>query len=52
MRFAPTITLSSEQSATLEQRDRGRSLPARAVERARIVLLIAAGRQDKEVPAK
>src|SRR5262249_62255158 len=49
MRIAPAITLSPEQQATLEQRARSRSLPARVVERARIVLLIAEGRQDKEV---
>jgi transposase len=49
MRIAPPITLSPEQQATLEQRARSRSLPARVVERAHIVLLIAEGRQDKEV---
>jgi len=49
MRIAPAITLSPEQQATLEQRARSRSLPARVVERAHIVLLIAEGRQDKEV---
>ena len=49
MRIAPAITLSAEHRATLEQRARSRSLPARVVERARIVLLIAEGQQDKEV---
>src|SRR5215470_13283357 len=49
MRIAPAITLSPEQRATLEQRARSRSLPARVVERARMVLLIAEGRQDKDV---
>src|SRR5215472_4236710 len=49
MRIAPAITLSPEQRARLEQRARSRSLPARVVERARIVLLIAEDRQDKEV---
>jgi len=49
MRIAPAITLSPEQQATLDQRARSRSLPARVVERAHIVLLIAEGRQDKEV---
>src|SRR5215831_9192764 len=49
MQIAPAITLNPEQRATLEQRARSRSLPARVVERARIVLLIAEGRQDKEV---
>jgi len=51
MRIAPTITLSPEQRATLEQRARSRSLPARVVERARLVLSIAEGQQDKEVAA-
>jgi transposase len=51
MRIAPTITLSPEQQATLEQWARSRSLPARVVERARLVLSIAEGQQDKEVAA-
>ena len=51
MRIAPAITLSADQRAALEQRARSRSLPARVVERARIVLLAAEGRQDKEVAA-
>jgi len=33
----------------LEQRSRGRSIPARAVERARIILLAAGGKQNKEI---
>jgi transposase len=49
MRIAPTVTLTDEQRQTLEQWARGRSLPARQVERARIVLLAAAGRQDLEI---
>jgi hypothetical protein len=49
MRIAPAITLSAEQRVTLEQGARSRSLLARVVERARIVLLIAEGQQDKEV---
>ena len=51
MRIAPTLTLSPEQRATLEQWSRSRSLPARVVERARLVLSIAEGQQDKEVAA-
>src|SRR2546425_2193121 len=51
MRIAPAITLNPDQRAALEQRARSRSLPARVVERARIVLLAAEGRQDKEVAA-
>lgn len=49
MRFAPAITLSFDQQATLEQWARSRSRPARVVERARIVLLAAAGQQDKQI---
>jgi FixJ family two-component response regulator len=51
MRIAPAITLNSDQQATLEQWARSRSLPARVVERARIVLLAAEGRQDKQIAA-
>ncbi len=36
----------------LESRVRSRSLPARVVERARIVLLAASGQQDKEIAAR
>jgi transposase len=49
MRIAPAITLSPDQRTALQQQARSRSLPARTVERARIVLLAAEGRQDKEV---
>lgn len=49
MRVAPPIVLNPEQKRELEQCARARSLPARLVERARIVLLAAAGKQDKEV---
>jgi len=49
MRVAPAIVLSPEQQENLEQHSRARSLAARMVERARIVLLAAAGRQDKEI---
>ena len=49
MRIAPAIELSPDQRATLEQWARGRSLPARVVERARIVLRAAAGEQDKAI---
>jgi len=49
MRIAPVIALSPDQRAALEQWARGRSLPARVVERARIVLRAAAGEQDKEI---
>ena len=49
MRIAPIIELTSEQRAALEQWARGRSLPARVVERARIVLRAAGGEQDKAI---
>jgi len=49
MRVAPTVTLTNEQHQSLTQWARGRSLPARQVERARIVLLAATGRQDIEI---
>lgn len=49
MRVAPTVQLSSQQREVLEQRSRARSAPARVVERARIVLLAAAGKQNKEI---
>jgi len=51
MRIAPAIVLNPEQRSGLEQRARSRALPARVVERARIVLLAAENRQDKEVAA-
>ena len=46
MRVAATVSLTDDQRQTLEQWARGRSLPARQVERARIVLLAASGEQD------
>lgn len=49
MRVAPAVSLSAEQRQVLEQRRRARSLPARVVERARIVLLAAEGKQHKEI---
>src|ERR1017187_10934389 len=51
MRIAPVITLSPEQRTMLESQSRSRSLPLRVVERSRIVLLAAAGRQDKDIAA-
>ena len=52
MRVAPAITLDEEQRKVLEQWARGRSLPARLVERSRIVLLAVAGKQDLEIAAE
>jgi transposase len=52
MRVAPKVELSPEQVVVLEQRSRGRSLPARVVERSRIILLAAGGKQDKEIASE
>ena len=52
MRIAPAITLSPEQRAALQQRARSRSLRARVVERAQVVLLAAEGQQDKHIAAR
>jgi transposase len=52
MRVARPVVLSTEQRDMLESRARARSSPARSVERARIVLLAAAGMQDKQIAAK
>ena len=52
MRVARVVVLSAEQREMLESRARARSAAARSVERARIVLLAAAGMQDKQIAAK
>ncbi len=52
MRVAPAVMLTDSERQTLEQWARARSLPARQVERARVVLLAAAGRQDLEIAAE
>lgn len=52
MRVAPPVVLDDGQQKTLEQWSRGRSLPARVVERSQIVLLAAAGKQDLEIAAE
>lgn len=49
MRVARPVLLTPEQRAALEQRARARSLPARTVERARIVLRAADGQQDVQI---
>ena len=49
MRIAPAITLSANQRSRLEAVVRSRKLPARLMERSRIVLLAAAGKQNKEI---
>jgi transposase len=52
MRVAPLVELTEDQKKTLQQWARGRSLPARQVERARVILLAAAGKQDLEIAAE
>jgi DNA-binding NarL/FixJ family response regulator len=52
MRVARPVNLNPEQRQLLEQQFRTRSLPARQVERARIVLRAADGWQDKEIAAE
>jgi transposase len=49
MRIAARVILSSEQRTELERLARQRSLPARVVERARIVLQAADGLQNQEI---
>jgi transposase len=49
MRMVRAVVLSEPQRTTLEGFARGRRIPARLVERARIVLLTADGRQDSQV---
>ena len=43
MRVAPPVVIDASQQETLKQWARSRSLPARQVERAKVVLLAAAG---------
>jgi transposase len=52
MRVAPQIVLTQDQKQILQQWARGRSLPARLVERARVVLMAADGKQDLEIAAE
>ena len=51
MRVARPVLLNAEQREVLEQRAGARSLPARVVERSRIVLLAAEAKQDLEIAA-
>ncbi len=52
MRVARTVVLDKEERGRLEQIARGRSLPARLVERARIVLRAAVGLQDQQIASE
>jgi transposase len=47
MRVAPTITLTEDIRQTLESWSRGRSTPARQVQRAQIVLAAAEGKENR-----
>ena len=49
MRIAAAVVLSPEQRQALERMARARSLPARVVERARVVLLAADGLENKQI---
>lgn len=49
MRVAVKIKLTDEERTTLERWSRGRSIPARQVLRAKIVLLAAEGKMNKEI---
>jgi len=49
MRIAPKVTLTKQQQNQLKTYARGRSVAARLVERSRIVLLAAEGKQDSEI---
>src|SRR5215471_14125522 len=52
MRVALAVVLTEDQKQTLQQWLRSRSLPARQVERARVILQAAAGKQDLEIAAE
>ena len=52
MRRACVITPTDEDRETLERWSRGRSTEARLVERARIVLLAAEGRENRDIAAE
>lgn len=49
MRIAAAVDLNPEQRQALEQMARARSLPARLVERARIVLAAADGMENQQI---
>jgi transposase len=51
MRVAPPVIIDSSQRETLRQWAKSRSLPARQIERAKVVLLAAEGKTDMEIAA-
>lgn len=52
MRIAPAIQVSAEDRRCLERWSRGRTTPVRLVLRAKIVLLAAAGKLNKQIAAE
>ena len=52
MRIAPPVELNVDQRSRLEAIVRSRMLPARLIERSRIVLLAAAGCRNKQIAAE
>src|SRR3984885_5953941 len=52
MRVARSVVLNNDEKEALDQLVRRRSLPARLVERARIVLRAAAGLQDQQIASE
>ena len=52
MRVARAVVLDEQERGALEQVARGRSLSARLVERARIVLRAARGWQDQQIASE
>jgi transposase len=52
MRVAKVITLTDEERVTLTKWARGRSTPARLVQRAKIILAAADGRENKDISAE
>src|SRR5258708_28218503 len=51
-RRAAAIALTSEEQATLNTWSRGRSIPARLVQRARIIRMAAQGKFSQEIAAE
>lgn len=51
MRVAKAITLTDEEQVTLTKWARGRRTPARLVQRAKIILAAAEGRENKDIAA-
>lgn len=49
MRVAPAVSLTEEQTTQLKAWARGRKTPTRLVRRAKIVLLAAEGKKNKEI---